>query len=83
MDTQLKVRKIQNGYIITYQVPKEKKGKYRGTAEEEMGAYFFFTTSPSESGKTLEWYCPTKEKVKEALPRIALEAYHAFQLDAE
>lgn len=83
-DFNIKVRKIVNGYVVSYPVPKPKpkKGKEAKpyVEEEQQAAMRFFSpfivTSDSPM-ETAEWYCPTKAALEEALPRLVMECYHA------
>lgn len=90
----IQVRKIANGYVISYpkiKVP-TKKDKAKEPApyveqEDRSGRWGYFVIgvdTASTQEERLEWYCATKAQVEEAIPRIALEVYHAQQLrDAE
>jgi hypothetical protein len=91
----IQVRKIANGYVISYpkiKVPtkRDKQSKdaagYVDEQEKRMyGTSMFYITldSGATQEERLEWYCATKTQVEEAIPRIALECYHAQQLKDE
>ena len=77
------VTKIANGYLISYHIPKRKKNKYKSTAEEELFTFVtgqYTSTVAAPENELQWWYCPTKQAVEDALPRILMECYHAHQL---
>jgi hypothetical protein len=82
----IQVRKIANGYVISYpkiKVPtkKDREKEYERNEQQDMMRYLVWGgTSSGQQEERLEWYCSTKAQVEEAVPRIALECYHAMNL---
>lgn len=79
-DFNISVRKIVNGYIVSYPLPKKtKKNKteqYEEREANQMFGLFVIGAGGSQPGERAEFYVPTKTVLEEVLPRLVMECYH-------
>lgn len=77
-DFNISLRKIQNGYVISYPLPKKKKNgkQYEEQEAQQYTSFGFFAISTGAPAQDrAEWYCATEAQVKEVLPRLVMECY--------
>lgn len=76
------VRKIVNGYIISYPNPKRAPSK-PPTNQHELLEFMAAQMAGKTEGDTAEWYCPTKAAVEENVRRIVAEGFAVESLKVE
>lgn len=73
------VRKIANGYVISYPNPNPEPPKMP-TNSHELMALMQRQMNGEDPRGVAEWYCPTKAAVEENVRRIVAEGFAADSL---
>lgn len=70
------VRKIANGWIISYPVPHKKTMEEAVIEPQDPFEAAFSGRRPQPTTDICEWYCSTKAVVEQVLPKLVMESYH-------